>query len=69
MRMSEEDYSQHRGDYDGYCTRCDAITREGGTEPDARFYGCPQCKQKTCMGMEVALLRGDVDILEDGEGS
>lgn len=62
MQMSEDEYQEHVDSYDGYCTRCDAVTRDGMTEPDAERYHCDECGGKTCMGVELALVCGYIEI-------
>jgi hypothetical protein len=57
-----EDCQVHSENYDGYCTHCREVTREGGTEPDATGYPCPDCGQNACVGMEFALISGLLDV-------
>ena len=68
MRMTTSTYSDHRGAYDGYCPRCDAITRDGMTEPDAQNYPCPDCGANSVLGMEMALVCDHLDIVDDAGG-
>ena len=64
MTLTTEEYHEHSDCYDGYCTKCDAITRDGDTEPDAENYKCPECGNMSCMGIEQALLCGHLEIEE-----
>ncbi len=64
LTLTEESYLNHCEACDGYCPSCNAITRDGDTEPDAEGYKCPDCYQSTVMGMEEALLAGHLDIEE-----
>ena len=62
--MSGDEYSEHREEYDGYCTTCEDVTVEGGVEPDARGYECPECGMNTVIGIEEALIDGLIEIEE-----
>lgn len=67
MELTEltlEEYYEHADAYDGYCRICKANTREGGTEPDAENYECPDCEGRTCMGIEQAVIEGRIAITE-----
>lgn len=67
MKLSEKDFRIHRGGYDGYCIHCDAITRDGGTEPDAERYECPECEKMSCLGMDYALMGDHFEFISDKE--
>jgi hypothetical protein len=56
--MTEDEFLEHMDNYDGYCTRCRSFTRDGGVEPDAEGYECPDCGNKTVVGAEQALFMG-----------
>lgn len=62
MIITEREYRDHRDAYDGYCKECDAIGRYGMTEPDAEDYPCEECEQDSCIGMEMALVGGYIQI-------
>lgn len=62
LTLTEKEYTAHSDAYDGYCRTCNAITREGDTEPDAARYKCPDCGALDCFGIEQALLVGFIDI-------
>lgn len=64
MNLTCEEFQEHCDSYDGYCTHCKEVTRFGMTEPDARNYPCPDCGKNTCMGIEWALLEGEIDITD-----
>ena len=63
--MTEPEYLAHSDAMDGFCTTCNAVTRDGDTEPDARRYECPVCGELTVYGVEEALMRGYIEIEED----
>lgn len=65
MRLSEADFQAHCDNHDGFCTNCDKVTREGMTEPDASGYKCPDCKRLSVVGMELALIAGDIEVEDD----
>lgn len=62
MQMNEHEYEGYVDANDGYCTACDAVTRDGMTEPDAEGYPCDECGGDTCMGIEQALVCGLIEI-------
>jgi hypothetical protein len=59
--MDIEEYIEHSESYDGFCTRCKEFTAEGGVEPDAVGYECPECGGLTVIGAEQALLMGLIE--------
>lgn len=65
MKLTANDFRSHRSYYDGYCVVCKDITREGGTEPDAENYECPECGEAACIGMDYALMGDHLEIVED----
>lgn len=60
-QISMEEYNQHRGDYDGLCLSCREWTT-GGVEPDAEEYECEACGEPQVMGVETALVTGEVEV-------
>jgi len=56
IEISYQRYREARNNYEGWCTKCRAFTRDCGTEPDAEEYSCPQCGENTCMGAENAMI-------------
>jgi hypothetical protein len=70
MKMTEQQFRSHRNYYDGYCIHCDAITRDGGTEPDAKNYECFECERMSCLGMDYALMGDYFQFVseEDADG-
>jgi hypothetical protein len=62
MTMSEDEYENHREEYNGYCIYCKDITNYGGVEPDARKYDCEECGHPGVMGIEEALMSGLIQI-------
>lgn len=63
MRISANSFRDHVTNKDGYCTTCEEFTREGDTEGDAEDYPCPTCGGDTCLGAELALLIGEIEIV------
>ena len=64
IRMTIEEYNEHRTLYDGVCMACGAI-RCGDTEPDAEDYPCEECGQEKVIGIESALMEDVVVIATD----
>jgi hypothetical protein len=60
--MSEDEYLEHREEFDGYCLSCQDFTAFGGVEPDARGDECPDCGERRVYGAEEALMMGVIDI-------
>lgn len=58
--MTIEEYQEHSEDSFGYCTTCKCMIECDFIEPDAHHYLCPECNQKTLMGLEEALIEGFV---------
>lgn len=56
--MNEAEFLERMENGDGYCTECESFTKEGGVEPDAEGYECPECGNKTVVGAEQALFMG-----------
>jgi hypothetical protein len=65
MRLSEYTYYTHCSNNDGYCSHCNSITKEGGVEPDAKNYSCPDCNNPTLMGIEMAFIQDCIGVVED----
>ena len=59
--IDELTYHDYCNNNYGFCTNCVEFTREGGTEPDAEGYECPDCENNSCMGIEQALM---MDLFE-----
>jgi hypothetical protein len=62
--MSPDEYHDHCNNDDGFCKTCDAVTRFGSTEPDAREYPCEVCGERSVYGMEEAMLMGLIEMEE-----
>ena len=60
--MNEEEFSENRESYSGYCRKCNEITNWDGVEPDAEKYNCVECNQPKVYGIEQALLYGWIRI-------
>lgn len=65
-KMTEAEYHQHVGQYNGLCLCCGEI-RGGDTEPDAEKYPCRYCKRNCVMGMENAMMNEYLDIVDSEE--
>jgi hypothetical protein len=63
MILLEGECDYHLFAQDGYCTKCDKITCQGGVEPDAEHYKCRDCGGSTVMGVEQAVLAGKIEIV------
>lgn len=66
VSITEDEYYQHAGDHDGLCVACLEFT-EGEIEPDAEKYPCSGCGKRQVMGIELALLKGHIEITEEGD--
>jgi hypothetical protein len=61
VAVDEEEYHEAIQGYIGWCTTCQAFTREC-TEPDATGYDCPECGENAVMGAEEALMAGVIEF-------
>lgn len=66
VKMTQGDYLKHCDDSDGLCLACTQITY-GNTEPDATDYLCDHCSECEVVGMEIAMLNGDIELTDDDE--
>lgn len=64
MKIALDQFQQHRDDYDGFCVACNAVTNDGGCEPDASYYQCEQCGQKTVFGIDEAIIREFITVAD-----
>lgn len=64
MKMTSDQFEEHQADLSGYCSECDAITTSD-VESDAQDYECPECGNNTVMGVDQALLMGNIEITDD----
>lgn len=64
IKMTEGDYLSHCDNSDGLCLSCYEI-KYGDTEPDATDYLCDHCSELEVVGMEIAMLNGDIEITDD----
>jgi hypothetical protein len=60
--LSEDEYLEHREEFDGFCLACGDWTACGGVEPDARGDECPECGKMRVYGAEEALMMGVLEI-------
>ncbi len=63
IKISEQEYYEHRANLDGICLACEEWTL-GGVESDAQGYGCQSCGELEVFGTEEALLMGELEIEE-----
>lgn len=64
LKLTEEEWSHHRGNFDGICLACGEWTT-GGVEPDAHNYKCEGCRRMQVMGAEDALFGGHIELEEE----
>ena len=62
VAVSEEEYHELCSENAGICVDCGEINFEFH-EPDAEEYPCCHCGHKSSMGIESALVCGQIDIL------
>lgn len=65
IKMTKEEYLKANSDYQGICLACGKLRDE--TEPDAEGYECDHCGQPKVLGIETALILGELDIVEEEE--
>lgn len=61
LELTADEYEDMRGEYDGFCTNCGAVTY-GECEPDMREGYCESCDNQTVMGIEELLIEGKIRI-------
>lgn len=67
MKITETTFHELRRSGAGYCATCKQITRDYGVEPDADLYECPECEKFIVCGVDYALMRENIEIVEEGE--
>jgi len=65
MLMNEAEYEEMSESGFGYCSFCDAVTVDGGVEPDAEKYECTDCGNNQVMGLYNAMLSNLILISEE----
>jgi len=60
--MSEEEFIELSEGYMGICLECEEY--QEGCEPDAENFKCESCGAHKVMGLENALIAGQIDIGE-----
>lgn len=68
LKLTEDEYSELRDSNSGFCVACGKIN-DGGHEPDAEDYECSFCEEPKSSGIELLLLSGVVEIVEDPDDS
>lgn len=66
MKMTSEQFEEHKENGAGYCLRCDAITSLD-VEPEDEGCECQDCKNLSVMGVEAALTLEKVEIVDELE--
>lgn len=64
--MTQVQCQEAQDDNAGYCSQCDEITNSE-VEPDATNYECIECGSETVMGVETALVYGNIEITDETE--
>lgn len=62
MEIHSSEYFSHNSECNGYCENCDEITNFGSVEPDAREYQCDICGEMSVMGIEEAMIDGQISV-------
>lgn len=60
VTLTEAEYKEACDNYQGICLECEEL--QDGVEPDAENYECESCGAFEVMGIEEALLMGEIDI-------
>jgi hypothetical protein len=68
LKISESEFHDLRDSHSGFCEYCGSVN-DGGHEPDAEKYECSNCEKKHSYGIEIAMMGGKVEIVdqEDSE--
>ncbi len=61
ITMNHKDYKDRYKSCDGICTLCSEWTSEKA-EPDAEYYFCSHCENRTLIGVRKALELGLINI-------
>jgi len=62
VKISAEEYLKLTEDYAGYCTACEKVIPEAGIEPDAEDCECPLCEGKFMIGLDNAVVEGNIEV-------
>lgn len=65
ITLTLDEYMHMRADYIGVCLECGA--HRDCTEPDAEGYDCEECDAPCVMGVEIALVAGEIEVIDDNE--
>lgn len=63
IKMTMDEYRDHRENYDGFCLACGEV-KEGGCEPDCENYLCESCEAMAVQGLENLLIADLIEIEE-----
>lgn len=61
--LDEETYREECDAMAGLCLACGEVVNHGDVEPDAVEYECQACGEHAVMGLENALLGGDLEVV------
>ena len=64
MKLTRDKYKQHLEDGSGLCELCEEITCED-VDLDAKEDKCPECGGESVVGMERALMYGQIEISDE----
>lgn len=63
IKITMEEFEDANNGYMGICLNCSEFREE--TEPDAENYECDYCGEEMVMGVELALVSGEVKIEDE----
>lgn len=66
FKITDEDYDEAVADNQGFCSNCEAVVSEN-VEPDSYSIECPECGEEKMMGVEHALIMGEIEIYDEDE--
>lgn len=64
--MTQEQCQEAQDDNAGYCSQCDSLTNTE-VEPETNNEECVECGSDTVMGVETALVYGNIEISDETE--
>ena len=59
--LTKAEYEEACDSYQGICLACEEL--QDGVEPDAEGYECESCGAFEVMGIEEALLMGEIEVV------
>lgn len=69
IELTEEEYHDlNRAGGIGVCLACREVdAQDGYAEPDAEDYLCALCGEHAVAGLELALVMGEIEIIDDDD--